>query len=46
MSVCTQLDCARGVTRERSSSRGRIGWWPHAVLGAVGNWPDPLAPTD
>ncbi|WP_309105830.1 hypothetical protein [Arthrobacter sp.] len=46
MSVCTQLDGARGVTPERSSARGRIGWWPRAVRGAVGNWPDPLAPTD
>lgn len=46
MSVCTRLDCARAITRERSSARGRTGWWPHVVRGAVGNWPDPLAPTD
>ena len=43
MSVCTQLDYARALARERSSVRGRIGWWPHAARGAVGNWPDPLA---
>jgi hypothetical protein len=44
MSVCIQLDCVPAVAREQSSARGRSGWWPHAARGAVGNWPDPLAP--